>query len=992
MSRIGLCALALLAALGGGVVVSVADSESVSAADGVEATEKCEIPLERPTVNVVMLLDASRSLETTDPQNVRKEGLEAAIVNLATLARSNPAVDISVAVDVFAAGYGELHGWSEARAMQQALVGRYGEITALGRGNIGRSTDYRVAMSGVAGRLQAAPPSSCNLLLWFTDGEHATEGTSSDLSQREWQQLRDLCSSEDMAYLSSRNLYTVAVLLSSPDAPVNAAPLRHLFGERAEGCEHELNGKVRDDVNIDELSDVLDELVNEVVYEVSAESESDGDLPNEDRGLPDEDDYRKCGSGSGTLESPCVFSFPLDSEHESFRVFVDMTFLGREIANPQAVNLRVQSPSGERSDLVAAPSIRSDTEDSTTYQPIRPFWLLSRRPYDSRWEIVGHQAAEQLADEEDWEWEGEWSLLFWGDTDEAAADARKVAAAVRTVTVDAASADQMSLNDQGTLIGFVENYPSDDYSSVELNLELRDSTEQPLYPTRRYLQCKAVDACNLVPVKDDGHRFEVPRLFEEIAWWDGIEAGGNGEALAKAAERGTVSLVAVLEQEFRYGGADGYGVRGERGVPLRWVNDIGSIGLDGLLDYLSGEQQWQELQDWLQSGEPPALPFGIDLGSPPLEIDGDAVTFAVTVEPGYLPGVITIDGVSVRRDGLAAPVAGHDLDWSCEVAGTRGRAATDPTDCAAIRIDLGVSEDSEVIVELDFSIGPDSGLEDFVFPESMTVPSPQERAELWEEIQRAAQPRSESVDSEPFGVDIVTSGDKLSKFLPILIALIALAALMRLLVAWRLRPWHRLDTAEFVTKRLDLGQTGGQPYGDDAIEVDSCMALTGREVKGTLGYVTIKSAWMPLLAGRGPSLEATSTRGGCIGPEGYRGPDDGQIGLIGHSLHEGWVVEVVDGQHNLVVWDLGDEPERSTSIAEVEDAARAKVLQTRSRAKVGGRETKSSTDGSAGDRGPDDEHRPPSRSRDPFEDYSDPSDDTQPPPEPLGGPRDDPFG
>ena len=578
----------------------------------------------------------------------------------------------------------------------------------------------------------------------------------------------------------------------------------------------------------------------------------------------------------------------------------------------------------------------------------------------------------------------------------AAADARKVAAAVRTVAVESASAEAMSLTDRQTLIGFVENYPSADYSAVVLNLEPRDSTGEPLYATRRYLACEPPAACSPAPVSGAERRFEVPRLFDELVWWDSEQAGGNGLELRNViAERGPVSLAAVLTRQFRYGGSNGYGSGDARGEPLRWTNDVGSIALDGLADYLGGERQWQELVDWVESGEPPALPLRRRSGVAAAggrrrrrDLRGDRST---RLSPGSHH-----HRRRPRRAAAPKPCPWRDTTANGHVRwrGTRGRAGAGAADCAAIGIDLGVSKDSDVVVELDYSTGPDSGLEDFVFSDAMTVPSPQERAALWEEIQRATQPRSESVDSEPFRVDIATPGDKFGKFWPILVALVALAALMRLLVARGLRRWHELTNADFVTKRLDLGQTGGQPRGDDAVEVDSCMALTGRAVEGTLGCVTVKSAWLPLLTGRGPSLQATSTRGGCIGPEGYRDGRGGRIGLIGRHLHGGWVVEVVGDQHYLVVWDLGDEPERSTRIAEVEDAAREKVLEMRTTAQAHGRGATSAADdsvGSDGDRGPTPERGTTSRSSGPFEDSSAPFDDTQPPSDPFDGP-DDPFG
>ena len=375
---------------GGGLFIAA--DHPASAETGIKPTDKCEISSDQRRINVLLLLDASRSLSRTDPGISRQGGLEAAVVNLANLARSNPEVDISIAVDTFSAGYSRRHGWQDAQNAQRALSGRYNGITALGDGITGSFTDYREAMRGVANRFREAPTSGCNLLLWFTDGEHATEGTSSDVSEREWEQLRMLCASEEMEYLSVNNVYAVGVLLSSSDSPVNSGPLEQLFGMGTSVCRYALDGEIHGDVETSSLRDALDELINEVVYEVEAELETEDDLPREERGLPDEDAYESCSGGDGTATSPCVYSFSLDSRNESFRVFLDMTFLGTGIKNPGAVNIRVQSPSGKLSEPVVSTAQRDDAT-AAQYQPVRPFWFLSRRPYDSRWEIIGHQVA-----------------------------------------------------------------------------------------------------------------------------------------------------------------------------------------------------------------------------------------------------------------------------------------------------------------------------------------------------------------------------------------------------------------------------------------------------------------------------------------------------------------------------------------------------------------------------------------------------------------------
>ena len=976
MRIVHLSAFALFLGFLAGGGLFIAGNHPASAETGVIPTDKCEISNDQRQINVVLLLDASRSLSRTDPGNSRQGGLEAAVVNLANLARSNPDVGISIAVDTFATGYSRQHGWQDVAEAQQALIGRYNSITALGSAAIGSFTDYREAMRGVADRFRNAPPSGCNLLLWFTDGEHATEGTSSDVSEREWEQLRTLCASAEMADLKERNVYAVGVLLSSSDSPVNSGPVEQVFGEGSSTCRYALDGEISADVGASDLRDALDELINEVVYEVNAEAETEDDLPREERGLPDEDDYGVCSGGDGTAASPCVYSFSLDSEKESFRVFVDMTFLGSGISNPGAVKIRVRSPLGIVSEPVVsaaqqAANAQQDDAQIAQYQPVRPFWFLSQRPYDSRWEIIGHQAAEQIADEGDWEWDGEWSLLFWGDTPEAQADAGRVAAAFRAITVDAPSAS-MNLN-EGKLIGFIENFPND-YSSVELNLEPRDANDEPVYPTRPNLRCESAD-CDPVPVSVDDHRFEIPGLFDEVVWWDSEEAGGDGFRLKSALGLGQVSVGAVLDQEFLYGGERGYGTDGESGQPLSWSNDIGRLVLEDLDPFFDGKDAWEELLLWLDSGEPPALPFDLRLLPPPYDVAGDKVVFRLEVSPGYFPGVVSLEGVSIRTAATGVTQPDYDEDWTCEVPGTAGRGDVEPTTCRAVRIDLGLSEDSEVTAQLDFRTVPVADLEEVARSEELTVPSEQEWNELWSAIQQAAVPRRESLESAPFQVDLPTPGDKLSEFLPILLSLLALAALLRIFVAWRLRPWSELDNPEYVIKPLDAS-------GDSLLGIESerhlCMDLTARAAKADLGGLEMFSRWLPLLCGRPPSIEARSARaGGCIGLNGCRIDRKGaQRGIIGHGLHDGWVLHSVGQQHELILWDLpADEIDQHHRITEIEDSARERIASLHSATGAQG-----SGESSAASRGE-------ARVADPFTAPSDPSSSAS---DPFGSSR-DPF-
>lgn len=952
-----LAATALLAATAGLALVT-ATHESALADTGVEATDKCEISTEEGRINVLLLLDASRSLVRTDAGNARRDGLEAAVQNLANLARSSPEVAIFVAVDTFSANYNRQHGWQDAAGAPQALSGRYDSITALPGAVTRASTDYREAMRGASGRFRDAPTSGCNLLLWFTDGEHATEGTSADVSQREWEQLRSLCGSDEMDYLSERSVWSVGVLLSSGDSPVNSGPLEQLFGVGRSPCRYALDGDIRSDVGASSLRDALDELISEIVYEVETEAETEDDLPGEPDDLPPDDDYSVCSGGDGTAERPCEYSLSLNAGVDSFRVFVDMTFLGRGIGNPGSVNILLRSPSGKQSEPIVS-TVLSDEPSTSQYQPVRPFWFLSRRPYDSRWEIIGHQAAEQIAADADWEWAGEWTLLFWGDTPPAAEDAAKVAAAFRAVTFDAPSAS-LSLSNEGKLIGFIENFPSE-YQSVELRLKLTDAADSSVYPTRPYLTCELA-VCDPVPVSDGEHRFEVPRLLDEILWWDSEQAGGDGLKLVEAvAENGPVSAVADLQQVFLYGGTSGYGRDGESGQPLGWSRDIGEIELDNLGALMAGQREWEVLSDWVNSGAQEALPFGLRLLPAPYDIEGDRVVFRVELRPGYFPGVITLEEVRPQITTGTASVPSYDQGWSCEIPGVNGQPGGEPTTCGAIRVDLGLSDDAEVTVQMDFRIAPVEGLEEIARSPELTVPSEQDWNSLWGGIQQAAAPREQSVESTPFLVDLPTPVDKFREFLPMLLLLLALAALLRLVVAWKLRPWSPLRSPEYVDKPYRDAEASIDGYEPLTDERKLCMDLTGSSVEGQMSSVVLFSRWKPLLLGRPPQVAARSSNGQCLGPQGsYATRKGNQIGIIGEGLHDGWVLETRADESRLIVWDFESDDEMATRLAEVEDTAAALIEKAHSNEAI-------ESDPESGD-GPDasEQESPAPTNNDPF--------------------------
>ena len=625
--------------------------------------------------------------------------------------------EINVAVDTFATRYTRHHGWQGAGAAHLDLIGRYDDITALPTGGETTLTDYRQALRGASQRFSQVPSEGCSLLLWFTDGEHATEGTSADVSRAEWEQLLDLCGSGAMRLVSERNVWTQAVLLSNGSP--SDEPLRLLFGELLGNCPNNLDGEISQ-LDAEGLESALRELIAEAVSEVVCVQPTPDLLPGERDSCPDPDDPpTPCTDdnsipGNGTEESPCEYGFILSSSDESFRLWVDLTYLNRGIRNPDKVNIRLQGPSGKQSIPLSYAE-----DNSAGYQVVAPFWFLSRRLYESRWEIVGHQAAEQLAQEADWEWAGEWKVLFWGDTNDAALDASNAAAAIRVVTTESPSAD-LSLNEKGSLVGFIQNFPQD-YQSVELQLKLDDTEGTPVYPTRMYLVCK-LSPCDPLPVnREAGHRFEVPKVKDEVLWWDTDEAGGNGERLTAAIElHGSVDAVATLEQKFLYGGTDGFGPNGERGQPLLWRREIGSIELD-LSEFLTDKEgveeaklQWELLKQSI--GEMALLPSGLQLTGPDRS-PSNKVELEVAVSPGYFPGVVTTGDVRLHVADQALGRLPDVPEWSCSIPGISdrrgdGQGSEIDADCPDLNIDLGLSEDAIVDVAVSFDIVLAAGLEE----------------------------------------------------------------------------------------------------------------------------------------------------------------------------------------------------------------------------------------------------------------------------------------
>ena len=123
-------------------------------------------PDEGATVRVLLLIDQSGSLAGSDPDDQRITGARAVVRSYASLAERVQQVEIQVA------GFGENYRPGEWQVLNQDSLGAVLEtVDAVGSEEDQLHTDYVYAMQGAAGAF-AESTATCQILFWFTDGQH----------------------------------------------------------------------------------------------------------------------------------------------------------------------------------------------------------------------------------------------------------------------------------------------------------------------------------------------------------------------------------------------------------------------------------------------------------------------------------------------------------------------------------------------------------------------------------------------------------------------------------------------------------------------------------------------------------------------------------------------------------------------------------------------------------------------------------------------------
>ena len=884
-------------------------------------------------INVLILVDASGSLEFTDPTLRRIRGVVRSVQTLTDLAtRYGDVVDIDVAVDTFSTTYRQHLGWLSPADTQTALD------SASVREALAQTvswTNYSAALRGADTRFAVAPAGRCNLLVWFTDGEHDTE-TSGTLVPAEIEELSRLCNADlAVEHLVNDTLVTTtAVMLTHLDSPADVEPLLGLFGQRG-GCVNPLVGLVQTYQESDALAEQLDEIIAETVSANICTTPLPGEAADCDA-VPGPEETETCSLDATTQD--CVYEFVLDDSVEAFRLYVDQTALNRGITTPQDIQFRIVPPSG----TVTSASVGATADNETGWQQIHPFGFWAFQPYDSRWQILGHRAA--LTDSD--EWAGTWKIGFWSDTEQGRADAQRVAAALRVVQAEEPAVIDMEISRNDTLRGYLHTpRPSRDfipYARMDLFFVPVTANSEPIHTTRPRLRADPL------PVNADDGAFALAAVTATLLQWDekyddplsvtddcAIVGGGKIHTSVNAAE--PVALRTQLEREFVYGPPGNlltwttYNTAFDVSEALTETVAAREAALGAQVEAcmqrheqqrrLAEEQQRHEDQqrlaeeqreqfiEWFAGGDA-TLPDSVHLAlsnpdqgtligdEPPLR-----VPFAVSLRSGSLPWTATLRNVAVASDTAAATPensSGSARGWGCRSHPEADLWSPDTPDATTTRgcdfVDVSASQtgtfsaEVEVLVELDRE-----RLNEYLESIRWAEASPQHHATFAETL-ADIQPAVLSATAEP--VTVAFPRPRGPIFLRLMVPLAALALLLRAVRAFTTRRWAPLTLPEYVVTSLDAGSS---------VERNVCPDLVARSTHADLIHAKLRSSWLQPLMGRGRRIVAAAP-GDCWSPiTEHRGKKPARA-VLGNSLSDGWLaVRDSDGQTLLIVWDLPTE-------------------------------------------------------------------------------------
>ena len=867
------------------------------------------------SINVLILVDASTSLRSTDPNELRVRGVVRAARTLEELAtRYADAVRIQVAVDGFSTDYYRYLGWVSPDEASAALD------TEAMRNDVARTirwTNYVGALRGAARRFAETTEGDCNLLVWFTDGEHDTVDAGV-LVEEESNALDRLCNSDiNVEQLTDRHqVTTLAVMLSHPDYPSDVAPLQKLFGARGD-CANPLVGRIQTYDGIAALGEQLDEIIGETLAGSICTPRLPGEM-NECNEIPPEAETATCSVDAASQE--CVYSFNLGDNDEAFRVYVDQTALNRGITAPEEIFFRLVSPSGALSSPIG-----SAGRGQESWQLIEPFNFWAFQPYDSRWQIVGHRAALSAGEE----WGGVWRLEFWGATERGRQDAQRVAAATRTIQAQEPEVIDLRITTEGALVGYllVQSDASEviSYGRLDVFVALQNEGGLLFYETRSrntgYLSNEPT------PLSEVDNQFVVPSVGEKVRSWDNDYAQrvmadncaveGGGKIYNHLQRGGSVLMATVLERDFAYG---------PPGNLLSWTTQNTSLDIsedlmgafqprdDALSSAAAKCSQRQTLVQWLNNTQEPPLPETATLevqqrSTGPSVTDPQLFTYEVLISGGLLPWRASIAEFVVESfEPETTPTYDQDFHtgWICESSAVEppwGVVASE----SSIRchlVDLVIAEDGTTTVRLAVTVTAIKGarltayLDEIEWWKAPSEAQEQLEALISNHSTLVVEPASVTVVF-PRPPEPVIPRPREPVFLGLVILLVVVAVCLRIVRATRMRRWKPLLLPDYLIIPLD---------GQEPETRNVCPDLVRKAAQADLIHAKLRSRLWPLLLGQRRRIIAKAEGACCSSGEVRIKHAKRQAVDLGDSLSVGWLAVVgADGHDRLLVWDLPPE-------------------------------------------------------------------------------------
>jgi len=123
-------------------------------------------------LDVLMLVDSSGSLQSTDPNNLRADIFATSVAKLHSLSKE---AEIRIQVAAWAHEYDILENWTSLNNLNSNELGLFIKSvrTGIAEANDGQATDWLLAIEGAKKELSKQKdlnPKNCQTIFWFTDG------------------------------------------------------------------------------------------------------------------------------------------------------------------------------------------------------------------------------------------------------------------------------------------------------------------------------------------------------------------------------------------------------------------------------------------------------------------------------------------------------------------------------------------------------------------------------------------------------------------------------------------------------------------------------------------------------------------------------------------------------------------------------------------------------------------------------------------------------